>query len=379
MQRSHKKTLIVRSAITASLFFAGFSFPLLWIVAAFFAYATSTAIPEPKPITPEDMWKPRQSTITVDHPDWLESFLGNCESPAETGFLEAMVEGYKLIPQNGILVGPDIELDMQVAYSPYRLDFLVNKWLVVEVDGAAWHSAPEHIERDRIRDEFFAAKGFSVLRIPAKTVFNAPNRAVEMVRDAVARGRPSILPKAVPPPPTIGKLFKDSVKTVSNMLVEIEQHVEEARAVQQAMIAPNRTFSTEKLVINSALDSAEAAVELELRRAANPSSFDYFDAEYERLEKLLRDSDAKSGLKVDGAPKFTILPIIKPAPHPELKINAAIMLAYDRFTADRTQFFNEARAKMLKDPSLKSHVQEHLESFGCRSVWLELELKSAFY
>ena len=73
---------------------------------------------------------------------------------------------------------------MQVPVSRYRLDFLVDKILVVEVDGAAYHSSPEAIEMDKKRDDFLRGEGFEILRIPAKITLQNPEEAIERVRRA---------------------------------------------------------------------------------------------------------------------------------------------------------------------------------------------------
>jgi quercetin dioxygenase-like cupin family protein len=68
-----------------------------------------------------------------------------------------------------------------VAFFVCRVDFLANKHLVVEIDGAAYHSSAEAVENDRIRDEYLIENGYVILRIPAKVVFNSPGDAVERV------------------------------------------------------------------------------------------------------------------------------------------------------------------------------------------------------
>jgi hypothetical protein len=79
-----------------------------------------------------------------------------------------------------------LELQLQIPIGHYRVDFLVNKHLVVEIDGAAYHSSLEAVEKDRIRDEYFIKSGYVVLRVPAKIVFNSHREAVQRVRCAVS-------------------------------------------------------------------------------------------------------------------------------------------------------------------------------------------------
>ncbi|POW59044.1 hypothetical protein C3408_05605 [Candidatus Pantoea alvi] len=114
--------------------------------------------------------------------DWYDLFMAECESPAEEQFLAAMIRELNLKPSAGKLVCSLLTLEMQVRSPPYRFDFLVNGRQVVEIDGAAWHSSPEQVERDRIRDKISLERGYRVLRIPAKVVFRTPNEAVRRVK-----------------------------------------------------------------------------------------------------------------------------------------------------------------------------------------------------
>ena len=73
---------------------------------------------------------------------------------------------------------------MQVPVMNYRLDFLIDSGLIVEVDGAQWHSSPEAIERDGERDKALAKNGYEILRIPAKVTLYKPGDAIKLVRQA---------------------------------------------------------------------------------------------------------------------------------------------------------------------------------------------------
>jgi len=373
MDRANKQAIIIRGTITAMLFLAGFAFPLVWIAAAFFAYTTYNAFPDQDPDTPENMYQPRQSTVTAADRDWREYFISACESPAETAFLEAMIDGYGLIPDNGILIAPGIELDMQTEYKPYRLDFLVNKWLVVEVDGAAWHSSPEAVDRDRIRDEFFVAKGFTVLRIPAKVVFSSPTKAVEMVRAAITRGRPPQKVVVKSPPISVAKTFTNSMNSFGKFMDDVDAHVTKSKAMQEASGPARQTFDTEKMVIDSALDTAKRAIALEDELSANPNLRKHFDAARAEFEDLLRNTRSKHGRS--GVNTITISPITWPSKHPDSEINAAILLAHMNLTSERARYFNDVRQQLSQDPRCSRHVQSHLESLGCHAVWTELSRK----
>lgn len=142
-------------------------------------------------IKPEDEAPiaPRPSkleTLTAQDEEWPHIFRRVCESPAEEAFFDAMVSAFDLKPDKGRLFGGGLTLQMQVQVTKYRLDFLIDKELVIEVDGAAWHSSPEAKERDAERDKALTAEGYQVLRIPAKITLYNPEQAIAQVREARA-------------------------------------------------------------------------------------------------------------------------------------------------------------------------------------------------
>lgn len=170
--------------IIAVTFFTlvGFLFPPSFILAAIIAISIYTDTSTPATSEPRQHGKLRK--LTDQDSMWMESFFEVCESPAETAFLKAMITAFNLKPENGFLSGAGVKLQMQVPVSRYRLDFLVDKILVVEVDGAAYHSSPEAIEMDKKRDDFLRGEGFEILRIPAKITLQNPEEAIERVRRA---------------------------------------------------------------------------------------------------------------------------------------------------------------------------------------------------
>ena len=72
----------------------------------------------------------------------VEDFRQCCDSPAEVAFLDIMVQHYELKP--------------------------VDECLIVEIDGAAYHTSKEAVARDTRRDKYIRRQGFRILRIPAK-------------------------------------------------------------------------------------------------------------------------------------------------------------------------------------------------------------------
>jgi very-short-patch-repair endonuclease len=72
----------------------------------------------------------------------------------------------KFLSQNGI------KHTAQKVFGPYTVDiFIPSHRLIIEVDGAYWHSHPDQIKRDQQRDKWLRHHGYKVLRIPAQDAF----------------------------------------------------------------------------------------------------------------------------------------------------------------------------------------------------------------
>lgn len=69
-----------------------------------------------------------------------------------------------------------------------RVDFLIGERLVIEVDGAEYHTDPDAFERDRLRDALLSARGFRVLRFSYRLVLDHWPIVEAAVLAAVARG-----------------------------------------------------------------------------------------------------------------------------------------------------------------------------------------------
>lgn len=174
-------------ALAIACCIAGFVFWPLFLLAAYLAWMNLRRVDEGRRRRPANL--PDHRTVTVDHPRWRAAWLGGCESPAESEFLDAMIRICRLSPVRGKLRSKEMELAMQVPIGRYRADFVVDGWLVVEIDGAAYHSSKEAVARDRERDRYMTGLGMTVLRIPARTVFRTPVVAVRRVRSALGQGR----------------------------------------------------------------------------------------------------------------------------------------------------------------------------------------------
>ncbi|MFD0482968.1 DUF559 domain-containing protein [Kineococcus sp. GCM10028916] len=70
-------------------------------------------------------------------------------------------------------------------------DFVVDEWLVVEVDGFTFHSARERRDDDLRRDAELRRRGFVVLRFSWSQVVRQREWWLGVVRDVHTAGRPA--------------------------------------------------------------------------------------------------------------------------------------------------------------------------------------------
>jgi very-short-patch-repair endonuclease len=70
-----------------------------------------------------------------------------------------------------------------------RVDFVINGWLVIEVDGDRWHSTPEQRARDRAREALLVQRGMRSHRFAYGQVMGDLDMCIEVVRTLLA-GRP---------------------------------------------------------------------------------------------------------------------------------------------------------------------------------------------
>ena len=68
-----------------------------------------------------------------------------------------------------------------------RVDFLIDGWLVLEIDGFAFHSGRGQYRTDRQRWNAAAAGGWITLRITAEMILHRPAEFVFLVRQTQAR------------------------------------------------------------------------------------------------------------------------------------------------------------------------------------------------
>lgn len=58
-------------------------------------------------------------------------------------------------------MGQGITLELQFPIDKCRADFLINECLIVEIDGAAYHTSKEAVARDTRRDKYIRRQGVS--------------------------------------------------------------------------------------------------------------------------------------------------------------------------------------------------------------------------
>lgn len=84
-----------------------------------------------------------------------------------------------------------VQFYRQKPLGPYILDFFApGAGLVVEVDGSQ-HLEPEHLERDRQRDQCLAAEGLLVLRYNNRDVLLETDAVLEQIAEAILRRKKS--------------------------------------------------------------------------------------------------------------------------------------------------------------------------------------------
>jgi very-short-patch-repair endonuclease len=88
------------------------------------------------------------------------------------------------------------KIERQVRFHPYTADFLVTTKdgarFVVEADGHTYHSSPEQVMKDRIRDRWFLRRGIITLRYSGEEI----RRSAEGCMTDIVRTVASITPAA---------------------------------------------------------------------------------------------------------------------------------------------------------------------------------------
>lgn len=135
----------------------------------------------------------------VLYPDQAGQFLHEIsESPIEFKFLRSLigrVQHLILTPECPNWMPPRkyIAIRPQAKRMPYRLDVEIcfrgddgrEHWIDVECDGYQYHSKPDQIARDAIRDRHFRSLGYQVWRYPGWLIDKAAGVVADEVDDAI--------------------------------------------------------------------------------------------------------------------------------------------------------------------------------------------------
>lgn len=269
---------------------------------SFFRLIENIITPDPvQPQARSNQSIPRRLTRkTVRETDigWAAFFANDCESPAESGFLTAMIETFSLQPRDGKLVAGDLSLDLQVGHPPYRLDFLLNEWLIIEIDGVTYHSSPEAIARDKKRDAFFEEQGFTVIRIPASIVFKTPSGAIGLVKKAYSLGRKEVAATA----PARERTLAEIVMAPLAFVAEINRFMSESADRQKSRHAELEIENHKKA------DQLEAQTSRDIHNfvGSDLKLSDDIDKRQRELRDRLRDSLTQNEDKLSGQHRLLI-------------------------------------------------------------------------
>lgn len=92
---------------------------------------------------------------------------GNEDSKAEAIFCRMLVDN-------------DIKYKLQVEIGPFRADYLIGDYIVIELDG------PQHDpEKDQYRDAYLKRLGYKTIRIPLWLLTVEPVAVMEAIKEAV--------------------------------------------------------------------------------------------------------------------------------------------------------------------------------------------------
>ncbi len=81
-----------------------------------------------------------------------------------------------------------LEPEAQVRIGQFRVDFLLDGWLVMECDGSDHHSGPVEFESDRQRDSALATMGYRVLRFSYRQIVDAWPSTLRTIQRVLSAG-----------------------------------------------------------------------------------------------------------------------------------------------------------------------------------------------
>lgn len=94
------------------------------------------------------------------------------------------VDAQHLFRANGIAFDAQVQIP-----GIGRVDFLIEGFLIVEVDGFAFHSTRKALRQDLARNNASTVSGYAVLRYPPEVIWYDPERVVAEIQATLARRR----------------------------------------------------------------------------------------------------------------------------------------------------------------------------------------------
>lgn len=319
---------------------------LAWVVFVDFMSPKIKSVPPPR----------ARVDATPTDSDWLDLFVRDCESPAEEKFLQLMVKEFDLHPNKGKLLSPRISMEMQVKFHNYRFGFVLNNKYIVEIDGAAYHSSTEQVERDRIRDEFSVANGYSVLRIPASVVFNSPDETIRRVKDFAFKSTNSVSEKNTNPifrEKPVSRFLNDFSKGMSILAQgasNISQSINDASLKQVTTLDFRSAISHEQIFLEAMVSKVETEIRI---MKLEPAQRKFHDEMYAKLT----EGHVKKTLAEQYCWKAIILPGSVDNDGVQRQIEAGC--AYD--LAERNKRFEKLRARSAKDPIFAFLLNKYMQ------------------
>ena len=344
MSGKSENKLWIRVGLAAVILPLCFIFPYVLIIVLCLAWVTFVDSRSPKieNIPPPRTWV----DATPADSDWLDLFLKGCESPAEEQFLQAMVKEFDLYPNKGTLIAPRLSMEMQFTFQNYRFDFVLNGKYIVEIDGATYHSSPEQVERDRIRDEFSVANGYSVLRIPASVVFNNPAKAIRRVKDFAFKSTTAAaepIAKRTPRQKPVSHYLGDFTKGVSSFargVSNFTQSISDASLKQATTSNFREAISREQIFLDAMLSKVETEIRI---MKLSPDERKFHDDMYARftqghVEKTLAET-------------FCWIPVVLPTPVDNEEVQRQIEEECADALEERSKRFGDLRERSTNDPT----------------------------
>ena len=322
------------------------------LLVAVLAFIVWHFLPESDPSQPSPRYRP----LANEH---------DCESPAEDAFLRAITAIYDLKPMGRSFLGKGLRLDLQVEQGRYRVDFLANEWLVIEIDGATYHSSPEAIERDKVRDAYFESLGYSVVRIPARVVFNTPRDAVQRVRTALQHGK---RPTPVSIEKTGWQRLSETMASIGDGVTAISDGMSRKLAVDRALADAESAFESEKVILESAMKSAKAKRDISVRCADNPTFAKFYAEAYAEYATLISQKPENKINSVNDKLHMKVFPTA-----PQLSGNPdyddAIHSQFAQIVETRKAFLQEKIVQLANDAELRPLLRTELDRRKCIHYW----------